>query len=437
MSLVPVLERIEALDVASLEAGGIGLALADLTQLTRFLDAVKVRVAQRAAAIADEGRGAPASETVRKGCRSSAGEAARLASAADTAAAVPELGDALESGSIGLEHVGAFGAVSRELQPDQQDRLKAALPDLLGHAETQTPEEFRRSLGAAARQIRADDGEAVARQRVKDRHLRHGLNLDSGMAWLSGRFDPETWSRMLTHLTAERDALLKDDPTLSLDQAMADALTNLVLEKGRSKRPGITETVTYIDLESLLHGAHTGGVSYLSNGVPLPVSHVRRLCCEANILPMVLDGEGRPLDVGRGQRLANRAQRRALRALHKTCVFPDCETPFDDCEIHHIHWWEKLGTSDLGNMAPVCTRHHHLVHEGGWAMSIDARRNVTVYRPDGTPWLTQVWEPPDGEHPTQSIDTLTRQRTQGPPGRPEPRGHTGPPGRATDEPAAA
>ena len=416
MSLVPVLERIEALEVASLEAGGIALALADITQLTRFLDGVKVRLAQRAAVIADEGRGAPASETVRKGCRSSAGEATRVAAAAETAAAVPELGEALEAGSIGLEHVGAFGAVARELQPAQQDRLKAALPGLLGHAGTQTPEEFRRALGAAARQIRADDGEAVAKQRIKDRQLRYGTNLDTGMGWLSGRFDPETWTRLVAQLVAERDAVLKADPTLSMDQAMSDALSNLVLEKGRSKRPGITEAVTFIDLESLLHGAHAGGVSYLSNGVHLPVSHIRRLCCEAKIIPMVLDGEGRPLDVGREQRLANREQRRALRKLHATCVVSECETPFDDCEVHHVDWWEHFGPSDLANLAPVCKRHHHLVHEGGWTMTIDARRNVTLHRPDGTPWLTRTWQPPDGEHPTQSVGTLTRRRNHGPPG---------------------
>lgn len=416
MSLVPTLERIEALDTASLEAGGIAMALADITKVNRFLDSMKVRLAQRAAEIANEGRGAPANETVREGCRSSAAEAARLASAAETAAATPALGEALDSGTIGLEHLGAFGAVARELDPSQQDRLKAALPKLLDDAEHQSPEQFRRALGAAAREIRADDGETVAEQRIKDRQARYGTSIETGMGWLSGRFDPETWSRMLTHLTAERDALLKADPSLTHEQAMADAITNLVLEQGRSKRPGITEAVVYVDLESLLHGAHLGGVAYLSNGTPLPVSHIRRLCCDAKILPMVLDGEGRPFDLGREQRLANREQRRALRKLHDTCGFGDCEVPFDECEVHHIDWWERHGPTDLANLAPVCPRHHHLVHEGGWRMSIDAQRNISVHRPDGTPWLTRTWQPPPGEHPQQPLDTLTRRRTSEPPG---------------------
>lgn len=415
MSLVPVLERIEALDVASLEVGGVGLALADITQVQRYLDAVKVRLTQRAGALAEEGRAAPASETVRRGCRTSSSDAARVTAAAETAAAVPMLGAAVESGVIGLEHVNGYGDVARTLGSAQQDRLKAALPSLLNNAEAQTPEEFRRALGAEARKIRVDDGEADAERQRRDRKASFGMSLGDGMGWLSARFDPETSARVHAHLSAERDRLLKADPTMTHEHATADALANLLLGGGRSERPGVVEVVAFIDFESLLHGAHAGGVSYLSSGVPVPVSQIRRLCCEAKILPMVLDGEGRPLDVGREQRLATREQRRALRKLHKTCAFPECETPFDDCEVHHVHWWELFGPTDLANMAPLCARHHHLCHEGGWQLSIDKNRTITVRRPDGTPWCTTRWAPPDGEHPRQSRDTLTRRRSQDPP----------------------
>jgi hypothetical protein len=71
---------------------------------------------------------------------------------------------------------------------------------------------------------------------------------------------------------------------------------------------------------------------------------VRRLCCEAEILPAVLDGEGEVVDLGRSQRLANRAQRRALRSMYRTCGFPGCDVSFDRCEIHHVYWWERAAT---------------------------------------------------------------------------------------------
>ncbi len=415
MSLVPVLERIETLTISSLETGGIGLALADITRLQRFLDATKLKLAQRASDIAGEGRGAPASETVRAGCHSSASEASKLTAAAETTAAAPVLGNALSAGTIGLEHVGAYAAVARDLEPEQRERLTEALPTLLGGAASQSPEQFRRAVAAHARQIRTDDGQSTADQQRADRRVRFGTDLTTGMGWLSGRFDPETAARLFAHLIGERDQLMNADPSLTVDQATADALANLVLGTGRSSRPGITEAMVFIDLESLLHGAHEGGVSYLSSGVHVPVSQIRRLCCEAQIIPMVLNGDGRPIDVGRDSRLANREQRRALRKLHKTCAFPDCDTPFDDCEIHHVQWWEHLGPTDLANMAPLCSRHHHLCHEGGWHLSIDQRRTISVRRPDGTPYLTRAWAPPDGEHPRQSRDTLTRPRSQDPP----------------------
>ena len=84
------------------------------------------------------------------------------------------------------------------------------------------------------------------------------------------------------------------------------------------------EVVVLIDLDTLLKGLHDASLSETSNGVPLPPSTVRRLCCDANIIPAVLNGDGEPLDVGRSQRLATPAQRRAILAMHRTCGFPGC-----------------------------------------------------------------------------------------------------------------
>ena len=416
MTLVPVLERIESLPVATLENGGIALGFADVTRVERYLASVKLALAERARTIADEGRGAPPSEVVKRNCRTSASDAARVESAAQTTATNPALKSAVSGGTVGIEHVNAYGSVERNLSPEQQDRLRAALPTLLNDAGSQTPEEFRRAVAAEARQIRTDDGEAEAAQQRTNRRASFGTSASDGMGWLSARFDPETASRVFARIGAERNRLLAADGKLNADQATADALANLILDTGRAANPGVVEVVVLIDLESLLHGAHVGGVSYLSSGAHIPVSQVRRLCCEARILPMVLDGDGRPLDVGRARRLANREQRRALRKLHRTCVFPDCHVAFDDCEVHHVHPFDLLGPTDLINLGPLCVRHHHLVHEGGWRMSISADRTIRVEQPDGTHYATIPWRTPDAEHSRQAIDTLTRPRARSPEG---------------------
>ncbi len=107
-------------------------------------------------------------------------------------------------------------------------------------------------------------------------------------------------------------------------------------------------------------------------------------------MPIVLGGAGEVLDVGRQCRLANRAQRRALRAMYRTCAHPDCTVPFDSCRIHHVIYWERGGPSDLDNMLPLCERHHHLVHEGGWTLQLFPDRRTTWRTPDGTVYFDGI-----------------------------------------------
>jgi hypothetical protein len=112
---------------------------------------------------------------------------------------------------------------------------------------------------------------------------------------------------------------------------------------------------------------------------------MRRLCCDAEIIPTVLGGDGEILDQGRSRRTANRAQRRALRAMHRGCAHPDCDVGFEACRIHHIRWWWRdNGPTDIANLLPFCERHHHLVHEGGWTLTMTPQRVATWTRPDRT-----------------------------------------------------
>jgi len=111
---------------------------------------------------------------------------------------------------------------------------------------------------------------------------------------------------------------------------------------------------------------------------------VRRLGCHADIIPIVLDGDHVPLDMGRARRLATRDQRRALHAMYRTCGHPHCTVRFDACRIHHVQWWDHLGPTDLANMLPLCEQHHHLVHDGHWTLTLKPDRTITVRRPDGT-----------------------------------------------------
>ena len=106
--------------------------------------------------------------------------------------------------------------------------------------------------------------------------------------------------------------------------------------------------------------------------------------CNGFITPVILGEDGVPINVGRTHRTATRAQRRALRTIYRTCAYTGCDVAFDRCEIHHIDWFEHGGTTDLHNLLPLCARHHHLVHEGGWTLHLTPDRTLTITRPDGT-----------------------------------------------------
>ena len=58
--------------------------------------------------------------------------------------------------------------------------------------------------------------------------------------------------------------------------------------------------------------------------------------------------------------------------------------PFSKCHIHHVTFWGHLGQTDEDELYPLCTKHHHNVHEGGWRIEMTPDRQVTWHRPDGT-----------------------------------------------------
>lgn len=57
---------------------------------------------------------------------------------------------------------------------------------------------------------------------------------------------------------------------------------------------------------------------------------------------------------------------------------------FDRCELHHIIWWRHGGLTDLANLIPLCSVHHHNVHDDGWMITLGDNRELTLRLPDGT-----------------------------------------------------
>ncbi|MEO7269093.1 MAG: DUF222 domain-containing protein [Knoellia sp.] len=109
-------------------------------------------------------------------------------------------------------------------------------------------------------------------------------------------------------------------------------------------------------------------------GALLNPGDVRRLACDADIIPIVLGAAGEVLDVGRAARLYTRGQRRALSHRDRGCTWPGCTSPAAWARAHHVVHWADGGHSALTNAALLCQRHHTHVH--------DQRLVATIHPPD-------------------------------------------------------
>ena len=133
------------------------------------------------------------------------------------------------------------------------------------------------------------------------------------------------------------------------------------------------------------------GTGHLDTGAPLSVAALRQLACEAQVVPLVMNGGSQVLDLGRCRRPFNRAQRRAAAIRDRGCVAPGCDAPPSARHVHHSRWWSRGGPTDLDNAALLCGFHHRMVHRQDWAITL---------APNGYPQL----------HPPPSIDPTGRPR---------------------------
>ena len=115
----------------------------------------------------------------------------------------------------------------------------------------------------------------------------------------------------------------------------------------------------------------------------LPIESVKRLCCDGSAVVIAEDDNGQPLSVGRKTRIVPTAIERAVRSRdHHRCAFPGCKNRrFLDC--HHVEHWSNGGETSVDNLMLLCTRHHTLVHEGGFRIERDFSDRWIFMRPDG------------------------------------------------------
>ena len=114
--------------------------------------------------------------------------------------------------------------------------------------------------------------------------------------------------------------------------------------------------------ETKLAPTYLPGIGRTTDGDHLDAGTLRRLACDADLIPAVLGGESEPLDVGRARRLFTGGLRTAIIHRDQHCTFPGCDRPPDWCDAHHVRPWWADGETTLTNAALLCARHHTIVH---------------------------------------------------------------------------
>ena len=246
----------------------------------------------------------------------------------------------------------------------------------------------------AERHLRADDGQALFERQRRAVRLHSWVGREDGMYVWKLAVDPLTGLRLNARLNAATESMFHGGlvpPGAPQDgierQAFlrAHALVGLLDGYAGGGRPGRPEWVV---VEDRRVPAGASPVVDLGLAVELPATVLSRIRAEAVERavtldgPVVVGGPGRA-NLGRASRLASEDQRRLLRALYATCAIDGCTVPFGACVIHHVVWWRHGGRTDLDNLVPICIRHHHRLHDGGWSARLDEHRQLHIRTPSG------------------------------------------------------
>jgi hypothetical protein len=431
-SLVAGLERVE---IASAAPAQIICALESIRRIRARVDAGEIALARRLREFTELSE-----RDVSKAAQRSSRHGDRIRDRADTAASIPLLGDVLDAGEISGEHVDAVTKAIKAAPPEIRGELRDITAELVLEVSRSglTPDDIAQRLADETKQLEADDGTARLERQRRATRLRTWTDKHDGMFRIAGRFDPYSGVAIQGRLNAAMAAMFANGlPELAPEdsgerQDFLRALAFLALTAGvpakdkrtakrsshntdadningsgdndsehngdeaddlawapfattgppRFGRPEVTVVVDYTALDP-------DGRPTVDWGTPanLPFSCIADLMKHAAVFGVVVnngnvvDPDGQ-LDLDRTTRLANRAQRRALRGLYRTCAVPGCNVAYDFTEPHHINYWRNGGTTNLSNLLPLCSNHHGCAHSG-WTFALGPNRELTITLPNG------------------------------------------------------
>jgi len=269
-----------------------------------------------------------------------AGGAAQLVRVAHATRSVRNLAlaAAVLGARVGVRNAAVALVEMDKLRPRLRDEaVEAVWAGFLAIAADHGPAEIR-GLRDKLIAIHGHEGEF---QRRADQ-LKHGVSLsqpfdDDGMAEYRLRLDPEgkeVLEAMLGPLSAPTPTPSCPD-LRNCDQRRGDALVQICRRAAAAggEAPTTTKAALWVtmDLDELKNGC---GAGTTLGGQLLGPDTIRRIACDAMVIPVVLGSGSEVLDVGRARRLFTPGLLRAMWLRDKGCTIPGCTAPPQWADAH-------------------------------------------------------------------------------------------------------
>lgn len=385
-------------------------------------------------------------------CALAEGTAARqLNDAADLSASQWPVLEALENGELSSAHARIVLELARPLPADVAENFAVIAVRRVNtrQGRRRTPSEFRTCLRRLQENLHPESLSA----RKAAAHRERGV-------WF--RPEPDGMCTLTAHIPAEFGLAIYnglDCDARAARAQLARARAEGLVDEQESQAEGDAGTLPEFRADAFVHrllgsqdGVQAGAFKpqvIVTIPVGIPVEGVTNTGMEAltgsetlagNKALAVLEGYG-PIDARTARRLAAmapnwqclfadyatgralgmgrtvyRPPKSLLRYLHSrdgTCRFPGCTRRAAACEPDHTVEWQDGGTTDAGNLAMLCPRHHALKSIGGWTYEhSSASGELSWQSPVGRRYLT---EPVKFE-----TDVVEFEAAPCPPGTPEP-----------------
>ncbi len=170
-----------------------------------------------------------------------------------------------------------------------------------------------------------------------------------------------------------------------------------------------------------------GRTAWVNGGGAIPPGLAAQLACDATVQPL-WERDGRPVSVGRAQRIVPQRTRRLIEDRDRGCRYPGCTTT-RHVEIHHLDPWSKGGSTDYETNLSLCPYHHDGLHRGDFTITADPAEpaGLTFANPHGftigpppPPPPQPSPDPPGEPYPAPTGGTLDLRWFQFPPDEPHP-----------------